>query len=204
MCAASATTATYRIRTFRHESLHRHRQIAAVAASAPRRGCVRADEHRRSRRSAAAHSTLTLPMREVGDPDLPRNANALGFETRGRFVFGVRKGLTFPWKSAVSSRPRSIRALARRRGDAVEAPRGAVPGCFGTGGAVGDRNALGACARTDWRLATDANAKHRANVTQRRGFRSRPVRAALPWRMPRNARRCFDNDVSSVRIEQRT
>ena len=47
------------------------------------------------------------------------------------------------------------------------------------------------CARKDCRLATAGNTEHRSNTLQRYGLRCRPVRAALPWRMPKRGRRCF-------------
>ena len=47
------------------------------------------------------------------------------------------------------------------------------------------------CACTNCRLATAGNTEHRSNTLQRYGLRCRPVRAALPWRMPKRGRRCF-------------
>ena len=47
------------------------------------------------------------------------------------------------------------------------------------------------CACKDCRLATAGNTEHRSNTLQRYGLRCRPVRAALPWRMPKRGRRCF-------------
>ena len=44
--------------------------------------------------------------------------------------------------------------------------------------------------KTVSRWATAGNAEHRSNTRQRYGFVSRPVRAALPWRMPARGRRC--------------
>ena len=92
MCATSAQRGHTPNPIFRHERLQRHRQNAAAGAPAPRYERARVGRRRPLHRSAAAHSTLTLPTRKVGDPDLPRNANALGLDTRGRFVFGVREG----------------------------------------------------------------------------------------------------------------
>lgn len=58
---------------------------------------------------------------------------------------------------------------------------------------------------TDCRSVTAGDAKHRSNGLQRYGFASRPVRAALPWRMPEpesgvSTRRHWLNGRAATRV----
>ncbi len=151
-----------------------------------------------SRRSVA-------PISE--DRERPRN------RFRGRFRFSVRKreclhtramfrdandfaraffAHTFPANpfpqhhSANARTSRSARGSPLSRNSATRrasaAPRCSVRAAAGNAWANG--------------LPVDetGNARHRSNGLQRRGFASRPVRAALPWRMPEPGR-----DVSARR-----
>lgn len=100
-----------------------------------------------------------------------------GSSTRGRFVSGVRRGSTTR-SNAIASRSRSIRALLAR---GRESRAGAWTRC----------TLMLRCGRrrmqshTHWRLRRGANAQVPRTVHSGVGFIAHPVRAALPWRMPR-------------------
>ena len=136
-----------------------------------------------SRRSVA-------PISE--DRERPRN------HFRGRFRFSVRKerhstrARSFATRTVSLTRfhPMHFRSITAR----THGHRGPRAGrrCRGVpprGAQALHRDARcgrrrDTCGHTDCRSVTAGDAKHRSNGLQRHGFASRPVRAALPWRMP--------------------
>ena len=158
----------------------------AKPARIARCGCVRVAERIRATAGRGPDRLISTP----GDrsPRSPRNANALGFQP-GAFLF-ARSQTEIDEIRTTAIASHGIRArTARRLGFAL--PRR----CHWSGGnaasvmpdAGGGR--LRPC-ETDCRLATVGNGEHRSNTFQRYGLaafagHARPVRAALPWRMPK-------------------
>ena len=150
-----------------HEAFLAHRSRHAIAHARCGPACVRIA------RRAAALQPAELPRLHLhrlilahrGDRS-PRSPEATrtpsGSSTRGRFVSGVRKGIsTRDQRDALRSR--SIRACWPEAGKAAQAQACAVPRCFCTGGT---RDA----SHTDWPLRREANAEHRSNGPQRYGL----------------------------------
>lgn len=161
---------------------------------------------RKTARSRSTTASTTRTDLRPGDRSSrsPRHANALGTVSGGVFVSAFAKDSNAHARE--SSRRERFRSRVLHRHSAASSanartarsargsslrgtpPRGAQ--ALHRDARCGRRR--GTHGHTDCRSATAGDAKHRSNGLQRHGFGSRPVRAALPWRMPAIARRCFD------------
>ena len=158
------------------------------------RDCARANGTMRCCPKAAS-GTPTAPPAST-DPShrgdrSPRSPEATrtpsGSSTRGRFVFGVRAKEIHTIKTRLHRAPEASGHCWPEAGKPAKAQGCAVPGCFGTGGKRMQSH-------TDWRFRRGANAEHRRTIHSGTGLHARPVRAALPWRMPGVGRRCSTTD----------
>ena len=191
--------------TNRHESSDETRPPPApqsrTRAQSARRGSLRTHGRRAAPAIRIRRSTPLIFFPEIGTP-ISEACERPRIPVRGRFRFGVRKESFTHTRAAFRGangiahaffRPSSI--LSRTSGH-----RGPSTGPAEEDTATGAQ-ALRRDARrggdgetrghTDCRLDTAGNAKHPANGFQRHGFAFHPVRAALPWRMPKTGRGCF-------------
>ena len=133
------------------------------------------------------HHRLILSHRGDRSPRSPEATRTpSGSSTRGRFRFGARKRKSTRSKRDCIALPKHPGSCWPRQGNTAKAQGCAVPGCFGTGGKRMQSH-------TDWRFRCDvggANAEHRRTIHSGTGLHARPVRAALPWRMPGIRRGC--------------
>lgn len=134
--------------------------------------------------TASTSSTDPCASRRSVTPISRGNANALGFQHPGAFCFPASAKGSTTRSNAIASRSRSIRALLargrekpRRRMDApcLDASARAARGMHRTRIGLFDERPMRNIART---------------VHSGAGSHARPVRAALPWRMPGIGRRC--------------
>ena len=130
---------------------------------------------------------LIFRIAEIGHPDLPRPRERPRVPAPGGVSFpAFAKGSTTRSKRDCIALPKHPGIAGPRQGNTAKAQGCAVPGCFGTGGKR-------MRSHTDWRFRREvggANAEHRRTLHSGTGLHARPVRAALPWRMPGIGRRC--------------
>ena len=128
-------------------------------------------------------STDPFASRRSVTPISRGHANALGFQHPGAFCFWRSQEETHTIKTRLHRAPEASGLCWSEAGKPAKAQGCAVPGCFGTGGKRMQSH-------TDWRFRRGANAEHRRTIHSGTGLHARPVRAALPWRMPGIWRRC--------------
>ena len=132
------------------------------------------------------HHRLILSHRGDRSPRSPEATRTpSGSCTRGRFRFGARTK-ELQDQTRLHRAPEASGHCWSEAGKPAKAHGCAVPGCFGTGGKR-------MRSHTDWRFRREvggANAEHRRTIHSGTGLYARPVRAALPWRMPGIGRRC--------------
>lgn len=165
-----------------HEDLLRHRQPDCTAALRPRRGRVR-PAARRTRTQGLHPPRLTFARgdRSPRSPEATRTPS--GSPPGGVLFSGVRKGTPKVYRDCIAL-PKHPDCAGPRQGK----PRKRIDAlCLGA-----SARAAGGCGRARIGAFDEAPVRNIVRtVHSGTGSHARPVRAALPWRMPRIGRRCF-------------